>query len=698
MGDLNSVLRRFVALRKSIIDDGVTSGVPFCVKDSQTMLERAKSEGSSFFKVTFSVLGKALDRGLIDGNLKIPASFGAKRDTCLPRFCYAVFRTIFDDRGILLANPNLSSVFFLRQLLLFDSKLLTEPSLEQRKLAVDGFEQRQKTLRKVRVPVDHPVVLRAQKLLGSVLRNLDLSVIDPGHGPGGVADGLDRFERWDFTEWPYKAGRWYPHEKYGSSSFKALCELGAPNIRREMNTKCCLVPKDFKGPRLISAERTVNQYLQQGQMKKMMQYIESHRLLRKSIRLKDQTFNQRICQKAYEDGLVTLDLSNASDTVSATLVWFLLAEVPKLRSQLFCTRSDFMIYENRKIKIAAFAPMGSATCFPVETLVFWALSLASVRHVTSFWPYPISRVRSPLEEASSSVAVFGDDIIIPSYAMDTLVGTLQSVGCEVNTSKTCFQTPFRESCGSEWYNGIDITIIRNKEYQYDDRKKLIDYPALLSLQRKLFLRGLYSAAALCKDWAREIYPILTVTYRDIPNPGGVDHNFTSWGDIFRGKYVFGGFTKRSSLVQSSRSACAFPSVMGRLELEAYPADTFPAAIGQYTSLDSGVRVRYNRSYQRYECRLPGVFQRTREWPSPKSVVELLSPPLRQEGLSADRSEEASRLLCPVDGLLTPQRQVYARYLARLAGDSVERIAIRTFEVKLAWTNLPSRVSFNTKPG
>jgi len=697
MGDLNSVLRRFVALRKSIIDDGVTSGIPFCDKDVQTMLERASSEGSSFFKVTFSVLGKALDRGLIDGNLKIPASFGTKRNTSLPRFCYAVFRTIFDDGGTLLANPKLSSIFFLRQLLLFDSKLLTEPSVDQRRQAVDGFEKRQETLRKVRVPTSHPVVLRAQKLLGSVLRGLDLSVITPGHGPGGVADGLDRFERWDFTEWPLKASRWYPHDKYGSSSFKALCDVGVPRIRREMNTKCCLVPKDFKGPRLISAEHTVNQYLQQGQMKKMMQYIDNHRLLRRSIRLRDQTFNQKICRRAYEDGLVTLDLSNASDTVSSTLVWFLLAEVPKLRSQLFCTRSDFMVYENRKIKITAFAPMGSATCFPIETLVFWALSLASVRHVTSFWPHPISRMRSPLEEASSSVAVFGDDIIIPAYAMDTLVGTLQTVGCEVNTSKTCYSTPFRESCGSEWYNGVDITIIRNKEYQYEDRKKLIDYPALLSLQRKFFLKGLYSAAALCKDWAREIYPVLTVTYRDLPNPRGVSYNFTSCKDSFGERYALDGSNGGSGLVQGGGSACAFPSVLGRLELEFFPADTFPAAIGQYTSLDSGVRVRYNRGYQRYECRLPGVFQHTREWPLPKPEVELLSPLESEESLSCYNEQEVERRLDRQKREI-PIRQAYARYLARLVGDDVERIAIRTFEVKLAWTNLPSKVSFNTRPG
>jgi hypothetical protein len=704
MGDLNPVLERIVALRQTIIVDGIAHGVPFHPNDIQTIVERLKSEGSSFVKVTLPLLGKALDIGLVCGTFTCPAHFRLRKDARLPVFTGRVFCTIFDDEGRIRSQPNVVSIFFLRQLLSLDGKLLSSFTPLQEKEAVDGFRSRQANLLKRRLPLEHPVLLEAKRLLTWTLKKCDLSVIDPGHGPGSVAEGHDKFRRWDFDSWPSRAERWYPFHEYGSQSFVALCATGAPRMLKNSVTKCCLVPKDYKGPRLISAESAATQYLQQGQMRALMSFIDNHWLLSRSIRLRDQTHNQTRCKEAYDKGSVTLDLSNASDTVSAPLVWFLLSGVPRLRSQLFCTRSQFMKVNKELVRITAFSPMGSAVCFPVETLVFWAISMASVHFVHSSW-YPGQKSRiPPVSEIASEIAVFGDDIIIPGYAFSTVSGTLESVGCEVNKSKTCYQTPFRESCGSEWYNHTDVTIIRNRRYNYDANKNISDYPVLLDLQRKFFLWGLENTAALLSQWGREIGPIVTISAGSfrrglirrarghfVSEHDGYCQSFVaSHGHIFpelrsSGKCDF----EYSKAGHDGNCFTAFPSGLDLLYRNDLALDTLCCALGWYTSLDRGVRIRYNRDYQRFECRLPRVFQDSRQWDTNEGTDD------PTEGHSHDLHGMGHRAIAERRALFGSHlKSSYARLLARVVGDTIERIAIRYRErYKMAWSELPVSPTF-----
>lgn len=685
MGDLNSVLARIVALRTSIVDDGMKHGIPFHLKDLHTLAERLESEGSSFVKVTLPQLGKALDIGLVTGHFLCPANFKRIRGTCLPIFCGRVFQRIFKgEDGTLLVSPDPCSIYFLRQFLLLDSKLISEPTALQKKEAIDGFRERQRILGKTKVMRDHPVLVRAKLLLTRTLKDLDLSNITPRHGPGGVAEGLDRIERWGMTSWPRRAERWYPFHVYGSQSFLSIVASGPPSMVSNSHTKCSLVPKDYKGPRLISAESTATQYLQQGQMNAIMLYIDRHKLLSRSIKLRDQTHSQQMCKNAYANGYGTIDLSNASDTVSAALVWYLLSGLPRLRSQLFCTRSQSMKIDHELVRLTAFSPMGSAVCFPVETLVFWSITLAATRFVQHSW----MDSTIPSESATASeISVFGDDIIAPGYAISTILGTLESVGCSVNKSKTCYATPFRESCGSEWINDIDVTITRNRRYDYEATRKFVNYPVLLDLQRKFFLQGLGTTAALLSQWAREISPIVTIEFwkcgpRIVQSRNGIG---TRCSDPRRSLY--------EAWVQPARSgntyrygfgfegcATAFPSGLDIFVRGSTAFDSMVCALGWYTSLDCGVPTRYNQNYQRTECRLPSLFQRTRQWDTysfnPDNSGGLTTPDCRRNRSVLGKAR------------LTLLGSGYPRLLARIVGDTVERIAIRNVMLKMAWSELP----------
>jgi hypothetical protein len=660
LGNLKSFQTRFIALRQQIVADGKRNGVPFHDKDLHNLLERVEKEGTSFVQVTLPLLGRALDRGLVTGQFNCPANFAMKRESRLPRLFYSVFQTVFNNEGTIISEPFIPSISYLRQMLLLDAKLITQPSAKQQESAFQGFVERQERLRNLSFPIDHPVVRRAQWLLGEVLHRLDLSTIEPGHGPGSVAEKLTREERWDFRTWPLKAERQYPYVVYGTPSIRASLERGSGvPLLKTMTTRCCLVPKDFRGPRLISAEPTVNQYLQQGQMKAIMQYVDRHPILGRSIKLRDQTHNQRMAKRAYANGLVTLDLSDASDTVSTVLVWYLLARVPKLRRQLMSTRSDYLSYEGKKVKIVAFAPMGSAVCFPVESLVFWALSMASLGHVRSLSGFPDER-----ESLAFDIAVFGDDIIIPEDALSTLLTTLSAVGCSPNMSKTCYATPFRESCGTEWHNGIDVTIIRNRRYHYDAEKNISDYPGLLELQRKFFLRGMFSSAKLCEEWAREIYPVLTIPISVFPCVASrrlgdgvtkvrvIDELIRATRGQYRCKLLSSLFARADYHLFGGDDADAY------FNRQSFASDSYPVAIGWSGSACTSLPTRWNSAYQRLEFRVPVLHQQSMNWKS--------------EG--------------------------YSRLFARLSSDSTDRFVNRDRKIKMTWVYHPYPIEAFTSRG
>lgn len=695
MGDLKSFQERFVALRHRLIDDGIANGVPFSSKDLQTIVERLASEGSSFALVTLPLLGKALDRGLVNGRFEPIINFRSKRNTCLPVFCHSVFAEVFDVDGILRSEPNVVSMRYLRQFLLLDGKLTREPTPEQGRAAKQGFIDRMSALRKVRIQVDHPVLLEAKRLLGKTLNDTLLDTINPGHGPGVVAEKKDRFERWSFRTWPSLAERYYSYLSYGTHSLEAYMRCGYDvTWDKSPTTRCCLVPKDFKGPRLISAESAATQYLQQGQMRKLMQYCDHHRIIGRSIKFRDQTWNQRAAQEAVARNHVTLDLSNASDTVSVPLVWYLFSEVPRLRRRLMATRSSHMLVDNQRVRLSAFAPMGSAVCFPVESLVFWAISMASLKLVRSHEVKRNgeTRIVCPFRDdaLASEIRVFGDDIVIPEEAFPTLRTTLLEVGCEPNMSKTCWLTPFRESCGSEWFNGTDVTITRNKEYCYAADNKLEDHLALLNLQRKLFLQGMRSAAALLKDWAEEIHPIYELPISSVL-PGIPERCLWGSSGTYSVRRLLDAIRKSSTSPLDIDRVPGLPPATESVELEpesrgqgptgswslyhwlsTQPLDKFPCAFADSYGISRRLRIRWNGNYQRYECRVPRFFQKSRNWPSPERV---------QAGLLKGSPDTEALLTLAL-------RSQYARLLARIAGDSIERVASRDLTVRSAWSILP----------
>lgn len=190
------------------------------------------------------------------------------------------------------------------------------------------------------------------------------------------------------------------------------------------------VPKNARTYRAIVVEPMLNGLLQAG----IGDYM-SKRLKRAGLDISDQSKNKNLARVAsLTGGLSTLDLSSASDSISYQLVKYLLPE--RWFALLNSARSCSVSYKGSEYHLNKFSSMGNGFTFPLETLIFWA----------------ISRAASP----SGEVSVYGDDIICPTEFTPSVIRMLSLCGFTVNSEKSFVHGPFRESCGGDYYLGISV--------------------------------------------------------------------------------------------------------------------------------------------------------------------------------------------------------------------------------------------------
>lgn len=231
--------------------------------------------------------------------------------------------------------------------------------------------------------------------------------------------------------------------------------------------KLVFVPKSYKTHRSVVVEPCLNSMFQLG----IGEYI-SGRLRRAGVDLHDQTLNQRLARVGSLTGaLATLDLSNASDTIARELVYDLLPIDWAIFLSHF--RTGHVTYEGYRMTLSKFSSMGNGFTFPLESLIFYALAYACTEE----------GVRE------HSVAVYGDDIIVPTEAASCLIEVLNAVGFVVNSEKSFTSGPFRESCGADYLKGFDIRpcYIKDSLACYD----------LFRLHNFYVRRGELELAAIC---------------------------------------------------------------------------------------------------------------------------------------------------------------------------------------------------------
>lgn len=223
------------------------------------------------------------------------------------------------------------------------------------------------------------------------------------------------------------------------------------DVPTSRTSQIVFVAKSMKTKRVISKEPVTLMYFQKGVDRLIREYIASHRYLSEHIDLRDQSKQGKMAIKAsLTRQFATVDLSAASDSVSWDLVKGVFRGTPLYPFLVALRSTSTELPSGTVVRVAKFAPMGSALCFPVETLVFACI----IEHTLRF-------VHDGSYETWDAFRVYGDDLIVPDACLGELVVNLRRCGFRINDGKTFHGTSrFRESCGVHGYDGVDVTPMR----------------------------------------------------------------------------------------------------------------------------------------------------------------------------------------------------------------------------------------------
>lgn len=496
-------------LEKIMIDTNPYVKFSVLERDIAYLRRRVRCEGLSFLTKVLPSFGKVVLRSLEAGRFTGFANFGRQRQSLLPEFLGGWTKRIFAKSGEVLPDPDPYALQELLQVTSLFYKLSLPYSHEQEKTVLDAFRKAEGDIAAIEdvleirfhgcetEQIDRgscSVEALARTLIHRVLDGYNPKDIKPRHGPGGVATRERGNEKWRFQRKYQRLHEYYPYYRYFAPSLSMVAfESGwYRRLTPEINplAKVVLVPKDSRGPRLISMEPLEVQWIQQGQLRKLAPWLERHPLTRGKINFSNQSPNQIAAKSASVDkAYATLDLKEASDRVSLTLFRNLF---PKEVVEAWeACRSVATVMPNGDLfPLRKFAPMGSALCFPVMAMTIWALAEASLR----------------LKGLNTDgLLIYGDDLIIPTEGYESVVRTLHSFGLQVNTDKSFKDSHFRESCGMDAFLGVQVTPTRMKAVFTHDHLDHRLYAGLLQLSEAFYERGCWGTVRFLRDTLYRIY-------------------------------------------------------------------------------------------------------------------------------------------------------------------------------------------------
>ena len=225
---------------------------------------------------------------------------------------------------------------------------------------------------------------------------------------------------------------------------------GVSGTRQIEGSRLTTVPKNEDTERTIAIEPSGNMCLQLA----AGMYLEGAlRRIGLDIRNQQQK-NIAMAKRGSELGdVATLDLKSASDMISIDLVRALMPSVwfdllMKLRSPIITVPADGKGGGvGIQVELNMISTMGNGFTFPLMTLLIVAL----------IYGFRCTRGGPSLFIDWRNTCVFGDDIIIPTHEYAGFVDVLTKAGLVVNLDKSYSDGAFRESCGGDFLNGVDIT-------------------------------------------------------------------------------------------------------------------------------------------------------------------------------------------------------------------------------------------------
>jgi hypothetical protein len=351
------------------------------------------------------------------------------------------------------------------------------------------------------------------RAFSKVDRKVYYTEVIPKHGPGKTADNLSGNRKYKQSTWTTRLEKIFPAGEFllpNWSYYDHLEEVDFREPGQEEPVKVVPVPKTLKTPRIIAMEPTCMQYVQQALLPEILEALGDDEFLSSMLGFDDQEPNQFMAQRGSLCGdLATLDLSEASDRVSNQLVKSMFKNHRHLHAAVQASRSwRADVPGHGVIPLTKFASMGSALTFPVEAMVFLTIILNAISREHS------SQVTQELlQELKGRVRIYGDDIIVPVGYVRPVIRELEAFGLKVNVRKSFWNGKFRESCGKEYFDGYDVSVVKVRRMLPSSRGHVAEIISAVSLRNQLFEAGFERPVEMLDRLIRKViyhFPVVEV--------------------------------------------------------------------------------------------------------------------------------------------------------------------------------------------
>lgn len=492
------------------------------LRDLMTIRSRVEREGLSFLTITLPDFCKdfesALEAGFVDS--KLFRSF--RKSRAIPAFLQGMLSRLFDHETGRLINEVEDSptlVEAVRQICLAFKKVEIPCSPQRLSTALDNFVEVERANSEFQVPSHREDLFSrvASVIWNNMLGDVLPDMLVPRHGPGATAERISGNQKYVWRRWHERLEPFFPFfpNAYVLSAWEdleTLQEVTFVSVQDEDPVRVVLVPKTLKAPRVIAIEPVCMQYAQQAVLGFLYRSIESYWLTRGHVNFRNQTINQDLALDSSSTGrLATIDLSDASDRVLRSLALKMFDGNPDLRDAVEACRSTFAeLPDGRKIgPLSKFASMGSALCFPVESMYFYTICVAARLEINNL---PVSP--GNVYNVSRDIYVYGDDILVPTDEADAVCSYLQEYNCRVNSRKSFWNGKFRESCGMDAYNGYEVTPTYIRTMPPASRQQARELISWVATAHQLFDKGYWRAASLMYCTCEKFLGPLPLVNRD----------------------------------------------------------------------------------------------------------------------------------------------------------------------------------------
>jgi hypothetical protein len=534
-------------------------------EDVITYSRRLVSEGPEFYAREMKKFRTDILTGFGTGLFVKTSRLGAKRDSVLPRFLYGATSLIFADDGVLYSDINVDAVACVNQLTAVFTKIRGGHTPQSEKDVIERFVKNEATIASSRldeslsVPYWHTVDLvsckrgekelaglldEASRLVRRVLAGSDPREISPKHGSGVSACGTKVRDRYRAPRFVEKIDKVWPMSEFYYASPTAFCDGLAEYLAQESYDPCAkvlLVPKDARGPRLISCEPRETMWPQQGLMASIMETVEEHDYTRRRVNFTRQEYNQlaayagsmtktswigdKSTRIGSEFGVIPELEDNGIYASKDTTVETCGHHIHHSQNYSGCTcclarvrqRQTVKYLEDRGLHPGLFSVGAGklASLDLTDASDFLSLELVE-RLFPGNWVEALKACRSEKTElpdgrvvtlhkhapmgsavcfpvmalsiwavltalaprsAKTAILVYGDDIIVPSFMAEDAMTVLEAVGLVPNRSKSFLKGPFRESCGEEFILGCRVTPVYLRVNPDDDNESLMSLMA-----------------------------------------------------------------------------------------------------------------------------------------------------------------------------------------------------------------------------